>query len=431
MRRFLLSLVCLALGVLSAYAYDYPFKDPYIATVFGTLPKDELPLHAVRPARLGDLNPLRDLGSIRDREVLMRERPVPEILWYDDAFQYSAALQRRPAPLLFVIAGTGSSYDSSNCRYLQRVFHRAGFHVVTLSSSTYPNFVVSASTTQVTGYIPQDVADLYQCMNIIVDDIGRDQISSVNVSGYSLGGTQAAFLAELDAREKRLGFRKILMINPAVDLMTSASRLDRLLSDNVRDRADAAYRVAKIVEELSAAYKGSNDVNFGIELLASLQGGRTFSETELKILIGVAFRLALANMVFTSDVCTGAGYIVPRGHEVTRDEPLSPYMDAAVSVTFEEYVEEYLLPYLMFKDPSITRESAIAACSLESIAPYLRKSSHIKVLANRDDPILTAENLSFLAETFGPRLKVYPAGGHCGNLRYKDNVAAMLEFFQR
>lgn len=431
MRRFLLSLICLALGVFSAHAYEYPFKDPYVATVLATLPEDEFPLHAVRPARLGDLNPLSDLGSVRDREILMRERPVPQILWYDDTLQYSTALQRGPAPLLFVIAGTGSSYDSANCRYLQQIFHRAGFHVVTLSSSTYPNFIVSASTTQVAGYIPQDTADLYQCMNVIVDDIGRDRISTINVSGYSLGGTQAAFLAELDAREKRLGFHKILMINPAVSLITSAIRLDHLLTDNVRDREDAARRVAQMVEEVSSAYKDSDDVNFGSELLAVLQDERAFSETELQILIGVVFRLALANMVFTSDVCIGAGYIVPRGHTITRDEPLSPYLDAAVSVTFEEYVDEYLLPYLMFRDPSITRESAVAACSLESIAPYLRKTSHIKVLTNRDDPILTAGNLSFLAETFGPRLKLYPVGGHCGNLRYKDNVAAMLEFFQR
>ena len=79
----------------------------------------------------------------------------------------------------------------------------------------------------------------------------------------------------------------------------------------------------------------------------------------------------------------------------------------------------------------MTRERAIAACSLESIAAYLRKSSHIKVMTNRDDLILTKEDLSFLGATFGPRLKVYPVGGHCGNLRYRDNVAVMLDFFQK
>lgn len=104
----------------------------HATTVMGTLPEDELPLSSVRPPGFRDLNPLRDLGTVRVREILMHDRPVPELLWYDDALQYSTALQRRRAPLLFVIAGTGSSYDSANCRYLQQVFHRAGFHVVTL-----------------------------------------------------------------------------------------------------------------------------------------------------------------------------------------------------------------------------------------------------------------------------------------------------------
>ena len=44
----------------------------------------------------------------------------------------------------------------------------------------------------------------------------------------------------------------------------------------------------------------------------------------------------------------------------------------------------------------------------------------LAVMTNADDPILTEENFTFLARTFGPRLTLYPAGGHCGNLRYKD-----------
>ena len=142
----------------------------------------------------------------------------PQILWYDDTLQYSVALQRDVAPLLFIIAGTGSSYESANCRFLQAVFHRAGYHVVSLSSPTYPNFVVSASTTQVPGFIPRDVADLYQSMDAIANEIGRDRISSYNLTGYSLAETQSAFLAELDTREKRFGFDRVMLLNPAVSL---------------------------------------------------------------------------------------------------------------------------------------------------------------------------------------------------------------------
>jgi hypothetical protein len=421
----------LALVVLShAWAYEYPFKDPYTATVMGTLPRDQYPLASVRSADIGDLIPLRNLGAIRDREFLIHDRPVPTIFWYDDTLQYSVAQQRGPAPLLFIIAGTGSSYESANCRFLQKIFFRAGFHVVTMSSPTYPNFVVSASTTQVPGYIPHDVADLYQSMDAIANQIGRNRITAVHLTGYSLGGTQAAFLAELDTREKRFGFGKVLLLNPAVSLMDSAMRLDRLLADNVTDRADAARKVAALVGELSAAYRDSNAVNFGDDFLFALHGGTSLSQTELKLLIGVAFRLSLASMVFASDTCTGAGYIVPRGHHIEKNESLSPYLDASVGVSFEDYIKEYLLPFLTYQDSSMTFEKAVAACSLAAIAPFLRAAGNVAVMTNADDLILDQADFNFLSATFGSRLTLYPVGGHCGNLRYRDNVAAMLEFFR-
>lgn len=431
MRRALLFCLFFLAAAPAVHAYDYPFADPYVATVFGTPPQDEFDLASVRPVVMSDLNPLKDLGSVRVREMLLHDRPVPEILWYDDTLRYTVALQGGAAPLLFIIAGTGSSHESGTCDFLMRVFHRAGFHVVTMSSPTYPNFVVSASTTQVPGYIPQDVADLYQSMDAIVAGIGRDRITSFHLTGYSLGGTQSAFLAELDTREKRFGFERVLLLNPAVSLMTSAVRLDRLLADNVADRAEATRTVARFVSDLSEAYRSSDQVNFGDEFLFALYRNDNLSEKDLKILIGVAFRLSLASMVFTSDTCTGAGYIVPRGHRIEKNESLAPYLDTSVSVSFEDYVNEYLLPFLSFHDPSLTAEKAIGACSLEAIGPFLHNAPGIAVMTNADDPILTRDNMAFLDRTFGGRLTVYPAGGHCGNLRYRDNVADMLEFFTK
>ena len=108
MRPFLLFLAAALFWTGSVSAYDYPFKDPYTATVVGTLPQDEFQLTSIRRAVFADLNPLRDLGAVRNREMLLHDRPVPDILWFDDTLQYSTALQRRPAPLIFVIAGTGS-----------------------------------------------------------------------------------------------------------------------------------------------------------------------------------------------------------------------------------------------------------------------------------------------------------------------------------
>ncbi|MNP85317.1 hypothetical protein D3C76_1850040 [compost metagenome] len=49
---------------------------------------------------------------------------------------------------------------------------------------------------------------------------------------------------------------------------------------------------------------------------------------------------------------------------------------------------------------------------------------------NADDLILGPGDLGFLRRTLGDRLTVYPHGGHCGNLNYRVNGDAMLEFFR-
>ncbi|MNY69961.1 hypothetical protein D3C86_2079860 [compost metagenome] len=49
---------------------------------------------------------------------------------------------------------------------------------------------------------------------------------------------------------------------------------------------------------------------------------------------------------------------------------------------------------------------------------------------NRDDMILGPGDLGFLRRTLGERLTLFPRGGHCGNLNYRVNTQAILEFFR-
>ena len=48
-----------------------------------------------------------------------------------------------------VIAGTGSSHRGAKMRMLEAAFYGAGFHVVSLSSPTYANFIITASSTRI------------------------------------------------------------------------------------------------------------------------------------------------------------------------------------------------------------------------------------------------------------------------------------------
>jgi len=100
-----------------AGAYDYPLQDPYVATVIGT------------PSEFQPKLPEKIDYQMLSFKVFP-ERVIPSVFWYQREFRYSLTYQKGEAPLIFVIAGTGSSFYSSNMIFFQRVFYQAGFHVI-------------------------------------------------------------------------------------------------------------------------------------------------------------------------------------------------------------------------------------------------------------------------------------------------------------
>ncbi len=98
---------------------------------------------------------------------------------------------------------------------------------------------------------------------------------------------------------------------------------------------------------------------------------------------------------------------------------------------FTDYFHEVFYPFYKALDPSTTREQLIEEMSLESIEDYLRTSDKIEVMHNEDDLILEPGEIDFFRRVFGERAKIYPKGGHCGNLAYRDNVAHMLNVFKQ
>ena len=50
---------------------------------------------------------------------------------------------------------------------------------------------------------------------------------------------------------------------------------------------------------------------------------------------------------------------------------------------------------------------------------------------NANDLILAPGEIDFFPRVFGTRAKIYPKGGHCGNMDYTDNVAHMINVFKQ
>lgn len=69
--------------------------------------------------------------------------------------------------------------------------------------------------------------------------------------------------------------------------------------------------------------------------------------------------------------------------------------------------------------------------SLRTLEEYLRTSPKFGLIHNEDDIIMLPGEVDYLRQVFGDRARIFPHGGHCGNMSYPDNVAAMTSFFQK
>ncbi len=410
------SVVLLAAGAVGAASesYEYPLRDSYVATVVGT----PQAFRAELPKKI----PLKQA-----RLTVFEQREAPDALWYEEELRYSYALQKGAAPLLFLIAGTGGSHDGGKNQIMAKAFYQAGFHVVGLSSPTFANFIVSASETGVPGHAYKDAADLYRVMTLVRDELQSDiEVTDYFLAGYSLGGFNAAFVALLDEQKKAFNFKKVLMINPPVRLYSSISLLDRML-ENIPGGVDNFNQYYQsLVERLTQVYKREDRLDLSEDGLYKAYQELNFKNEELAALIGVSFRLTSANLALTSDIMNDAGYIKPKNVRLSKYSSMDPYDKVAMRLGFTDYVHSFFYPYYKAQDPSLTREGLIEKMSLAGIEQYLRSATKIEVMHNEDDLILEPGEMEFFRRVFGERAKIYPHGGHCGNMDYRDNVAHML-----
>ena len=102
-------------------------------------------------------------------------------------------------------------------------------------------------------------------------------------------------------------------------------------------------------------------------------------------------------------------------------------------VGLTDYFHEFMWPYFEAakKTTALTRHQFAELQSLTSIRSYLESARKIGVVSNRDDVILERGEIEFLTDTFGERAKIYPTGGHLGNLEQREVVEYMVGYFKR
>ena len=186
----------------------------------------------------------------------------------------------------------------------------------------------------------------------------------------------------------------------------------------------------RMLDKFTEFYKQGDFVDINNQFLYAVYKAGLVNTEEAGGIIAMAFRISSAGMIFTSDVMTNGGYVVPKNLELSTSDALDDYFKVSVRLSFLDYFNEYFLPYMQKKQPGLTREAQIKALSLNNIESYLKGNPKFAAMTNENDFILDDAERAYLKQLFGERTKIYPRGGHLGNLEYRENMINMTEMMK-
>ena len=417
MKKLLSKVVLFLILSLTAFSYNFPIDDPYSATIIGSATMMTPGVSENIPLKVYEI-------QIKDK------KEIPDVFWYASKFKFSFSKQKnKKAPLIFVLAGTGSDYSAIRVKFMQRIFHDAGYHTIAISSQMSQQFMISASTNAIPGMLIRDNEDIYKAMKLAYNKI-KDQVDVTDfyIMGYSLGGANAAVLSYIDEKEKSFNFKRVFMVNPPVELYDSAVKLDKYLDDYTGGKSAG---IEKLLNTTLAKVKGgltSEYANIGADTIYNIVKGDILSDAEKKAYIGLAFRLTSTDLNFISDFITKSHIYTKNSEKVDKFTNMKEYFKAVNFATFEDYVNKIGFPYYKKYNKDFTIEDLKREASLRVIEDYLRTSPKIAAVTNADELILNEKDIDYLKDIFKDRLIIYPKGGHCGNMFYKENVDVMVKF---
>lgn len=374
--------------------YEYPFQNPYMATILGS---SALMINGVSESVPTKVYKVKLPGSIK----------TPENLWYNDKFEFSLVPQKQKAPLIFLLAGTGSDYHAARMVFFQRIFYDAGYSVISITSPMHSNFIINASSNRMPGMIMDDGKDIYNVMKetykIVKDKIN---VSDFYVVGYSLGATESAIVSYIDETEKAFNFKRVFMINPAVDIYESAVKLDKALDIPTEGKVENLEQlINKVFNKLSDSVKnGYTEITE--ELIYSMFAKDQMSDEEMGELIGLVFRLTAIDINYVTDLINNRKVYVDK--PVGKFTNMFPYFEKINFAGFEDYMYRLAYPYFNEKmGGNVSINDLLQHTKLQQIQDYLKNADKIAVVTNKDEIILGEKDFEFLENTFKERLIIY------------------------
>lgn len=319
-------------------------------------------------------------------------------------------LQPKPAPVVYIIPGLGGHRLSPNTLAFAELVYKNGYSAVCVSSPFNYEFMEHAATAHVPAYLPVDGHDLHVALTAIDHRLAGmypGRLGARALLGDSMGAFETLYLAATAAtnQEPLLKFDRFVAISPPVRLLAGVAKLDDYY------RAPLAW---------PAAARADNLENTLLKVAAISQTTLTphtslpFDAIESQFLIGLSFRFVLRDVIYTSQRRHNQGVL----HHSLLDIRRGPAYQEILQYSYQDYFDKFVIPwYQTLGLAAPVRETLTRGDDLRTYEPGLRANPNIRIFTNHNDFLLSENDLAWLQATFGPdSLRIFPQGGHLGNL---------------
>jgi ABC-type transporter lipoprotein component MlaA len=348
-----------------------------------------------------------------------RSVPIPGT---GKTLKFTHWLQSKPAPVVYIVPGLGSHRLAGPALALAELVYSNGFSAVTVSSAFNYEFMERASTAAVPSYAPVDAHDLHAALTEIhsrLEGLYPGRLQAKALMGYSMGGFHSLFIAGSSNEAALIKFDRYVAINSPVRLMYAVSQLDEFF------QAPLGWPPEERTENIENTFLKVAGLS---KTSLVPQGTPPFSAIESKFLIGLAFRLILRDVIFSSQRRNNQG-VLQKPIKGLRREPV--YREI-LQYSFSDYLEQFVTPYYQTRGIDLTQPEALKnGEDLRAHADTLRANPNIRLIANRNDILLADEDLAWLETAIGSeRLTIFEKGGHLGNLAHPAVQKAIVRALQ-
>ncbi len=329
------------------------------------------------------------------------------------------------APLVITMAGLGSQANGHTSLFLADRFHDLGFNVLSMPDAFDWTFGLAVSESAKPGLVSRDAVDMGRLVRAAYEAAQMKydlKPSRTVVVAYSLGGFRALKMAE-----QGLSFgqeiSKFIILNPPVNLLHGVEVVDdKLKRGGLLGAVEKKDALAKLFATIK--YLRSRNI-LRTDYFANLDWWFDYGDNKTDYAIGTAMTssvqdtLLMSNEINHLNILKSYFYygrlLESRGHNVSSyfKELLYPEIEKIALETGRDF------------DEILANETDIRRWKFSDSL-----KAKIRIFHNEDDFLIDAKMMKSITKIFPKNSKIYPTGGHLGNLWYSENFSAIAKELQ-